>query len=66
MDGFHIAHGRVGAFQIVGERMRPAGDGPWASYWHGRPVESFMDAIRQFVTQTPDQPPRILTPSMET
>ena len=58
-DGFLVDNGRVGAFQIVGEQMRPAGDDPWASYWHGRPVESFMDAMRQFVTQHRDEPRRV-------
>ena len=58
VNGFHVDNGRVGAFQIVGERMRPAGDDAWASYWHGRSVESFMDAMRQFVTQHRDEPQR--------
>ena len=57
-NSFHVDNGIVGAFQIDGERMRPAGDDPWATYWRGRTIESFMDAMRQFVTQHRDEPRR--------
>jgi hypothetical protein len=55
-ERFMVDSGILGAFQIEGERMLPAGDDPWASYWRGRPAESFMDAMRKFVTQHRDEP----------
>ena len=58
VEGFMVDNGVVGAFQIAGERMRPAGDDPWANYWHDRPVESFIDAMRQFVTKHRNEPRR--------
>ena len=59
VEGFMVDNGVVGAFEIEGDRVQPAGDDRWAAYWRGRTTESFMDAMRQFVTQHRNEPRRV-------